>query len=85
MNKLNSLTQNDFIKGLIYAVAGGVVMAFLKFFQGGDFNIATANWGVIGTAVVNGAISSMVGYLTIKFRTDSEGTINLGVAKIETK
>lgn len=84
-SKLNSLVSSDYLKGLLNAILVGAGMALLKAFQSPGFSVFTADWAVLLNAAINAAIAAFIVHIGIAFRTDDQGTVNLGAVKIHTK
>lgn len=76
--KMFSWTSSDFIKGLITAVFGAVIMTLAGIAQQPGFNIATVDWNTI----LQVAIGSFLGYVSKNFFTSTTPTTEkvMGVA-----
>ncbi len=77
MEKSNMFTINakDIGKGLIVAILTGAFLPLSLIIQEPSFNIATANWDIIFSVAMNGAVVGLVSYLTKNFFSDSEGRV----------
>ena len=69
------LNSNDFVKGAVTAVAAAIVFAVAGFFQQADFNVFSADWGIIFTSALNAAIAGFVGYMSKNLVTDNNGKV----------
>ena len=67
-SKLGTLNIYDFLKGLLVAVLSGVVAVILPMISSGNFDI---DWKLVSGV----AISSALGYLSLKLGTNSNGDI----------
>ncbi len=74
------LNSEDFKKGLIVAVLGGITLPVLAMLQAPGFDIFHANWSALLNLALNGAIAAGASYLVKNLFTDSNGDF-LGRAK----
>lgn len=85
-SELFSLSQNDFIKGAVVALLGGLVCGALTVLHGvisaPGFDLFQIDWGMLGQSVVNAGIvggeAGFSGYIAKNFLSDSNGAL-LGV------
>lgn len=80
MSQLYRLNVSDFAKGAFSAVVAGFVFAVAGLMQTPDFNVFTADWGMILSFGINAAVAAFVGYIGKNFLSDSEGR-PLGIGK----
>lgn len=87
MSELFTLKSNDWVKGLITAVLGSVIVAVTTAFgaivtQPG-FDVFTVDWGDVLHNMINlmivGGYAAITGYLGKNFLTDSKGDV-LGIS-----
>lgn len=77
-NGLFKLTSNDIVKGAATAVIAAVLTILASITSSPDFSIFAANWGVIGSQVINVSITAFLAYLGKNFLSTNEGSV-LGV------
>lgn len=67
------LSSDDFKKGLIVAILGGVFLPVLAMLQTPNFDFSTLNWSAVLNLAINGGISAMAGYLSKQLFSDENG------------
>lgn len=79
LSGLFRLNMSDLVKGLVVAVTSAVFTTVAQLINAPGFDLYTFDWAL----VLKIAVSAAVGYLGKNLITDAEGTVHLGVAKIE--
>ena len=74
-SELFKLNQNDFIKGAINAVFGGVAVAIGAVVLSSGFDVFQADWVAIAKIAVNAGLGAFAGYLSKNFLSDSQGRV----------
>lgn len=69
MSKPYSLNKNDFLKGLVVAVAVAFVSAIHQTLSTQELNFSAWDWGFI----VNAVIVAVGGYITKQYVSDESG------------
>lgn len=83
-NSLFTLNRKDFFNGMIVAVAGSVFAMLYGLLQTPEFNLMTANWGLIGSQMLQVAVTSFMGYLSKNLFSDQNSNL-LGKVKFRVK
>lgn len=74
-SSLFKLGAKDFLKGLVMAVIGGVLLPIVVMIQTPGFTLANLQIAQLISIAETGAVVGLVSYLAKNFVSDSEGKI----------
>lgn len=69
------LTSGDFLRGLVMAVLGGILLPVSAMIQTPGFSVDAVNWHAVLVLAINGAIVAFVGYIIKNLATNEEGHV----------
>lgn len=70
-----SLSKNDWVRGAVMALLGGVVAAIGGEVTQSGFDVFHANWVSIGQLAVNGAFAGGIAYILKNLLSDQNGKV----------
>lgn len=70
-----SINGKDVSKAIVMAVLTGIAVPVVAVIQTPGFDIFTANWQVICTLALNGALSGFGGYILKNFFSNEQGQV----------
>lgn len=79
-NGLFKLGWSDVLDSVVTAVFVAVIIGLAGIVQQPNFDVFTANWGMIGASMVNYAFITLIGTLAKSFMSTNTGAV-LGIGK----
>lgn len=72
-SKLFNLNGNDLFKGAVTAVLAAIITVLYGVVSQAGFNVFEADWGVILTNVIQGALTAFIAYIGKNVLSDEDG------------